>query len=251
MTTVPFKAVVLAAGMGTRMKSELPKVLHEVADEPMVVRSIRLALDRGADEVAVVVGYKKDLVEDAVRTAYPDAPISFHVQHAMNGTADAVNSARAAYAGYDGAVLILYGDVPNLPGTLIDDVVDAWQATPGPLALVTGIDPGEHQYGRIVRDADGRPHRIVEFKDADDAVRAVREVNIGVYLVAADFLVAGLDSTTASETTGEFYLTDLVEMAYDAGTPAASVVSDDIDALHGVNTLDQLAAADALARARA
>ena len=247
MISTKFKAVILAAGKGTRMQSNLPKVLHTVLGEPMVVRIVRLALSCGADEVGVVVGYEGNSVMRNIQEHFPDDPISFHEQTEMKGTADAVNSAQDLYKDHEGPVLILYGDVPNLPRELVQRVIQLWEEGSRPLVLVTGNVDGEHKYGRIIRDGQEVPRRIVEHSDADDEERRITEVNVGVYLVDAKFLMSGLGGTAASGETGEFYLTDLVEMAWEAGTPAGVIVSMDMKALHGVNTQKELAAAEAYA----
>ena len=243
-----FRSVVLAAGLGTRMRSELPKVMHQVLGRPMVHYPIKLAVDAGCDEVALVVGYRADLVEAWTRQAWGNAPVSFHIQHEMKGTADAVRSAWPAYEDYDGDVLILYGDVPNVPASLIADLVRVKNNSAAPLALVTGIADDPAEYGRLTRSADGKADRIVEFKDANAAIRAIQEVNIGIYLVNAAFLRRGLETVSTDNAQGEFYLTDLVQMATEAGTPAEVVVSDNMEALHGVNNRADLARACALAR---
>lgn len=243
-----FKAVVLAAGKGTRMKSELPKVMHEVLGRPMLAAPIDIALAAGAEEVAVVVGYKRELVEGWLSSTY-DQRVSAHVQEEMNGTADAVRSAQAAFKAYDGGVLILYGDVPNLPPAEVQAVVDLHRTGTSPLTLLTAHDPTPNAYGKLVRTADERAERIVEHKDATEAQRALTEVNIGVYLVDAPFLNEGLSRMSNDNAQGEFYLTDLVHMAFERGAAANVRVADDIDALHGVNTKDELARAEEYAKA--
>ena len=243
-----FKAVVLAAGKGTRMKSELPKVMHPVCGRPMLAVPVDIALAAGAEEVAVVVGYKREQVERWLSSAY-DARVTTHVQEEMNGTADAVRSAQGAFAGYDGAVLILYGDVPNLPAAEVDAIVALHQSGASPLTLLTAHDPTPNAYGKLVRTADDRAARIVEHKDASEAERALTEVNIGVYLADAPFLNEGLSRMSNDNVQGEFYLTDLVEMAHERSASANVRVASDMDALHGVNTQEELARAEAYALA--
>ena len=247
----PFRAVVLAAGLGTRMKSSLPKVMHQVRGRAMVTYPIDHALALDAGEVAVVVGHGRELVEGLLHKRYPGQPVTTHVQHNMAGTADAVRSASAAFAAYDGAVMILYGDVPNLALDDLKALVDAHESSGGLLTFLTAHATGPTDYGRIVRDDAGRARAIVEFKDCTPDQRALTEVNIGLYLVDAAFLRNGLSRLDASNAQGEFYLTDLVSLAYEQGKPAAVVVSPDIDALHGVNNRAQLAEAERYARTRA
>lgn len=253
----PFKAVVLAAGKGTRLNSPLPKVLHSVLGREMITYPIDAALAAGATEVAVVVGHGRELVERALETRYStnvddgpgDACVTTHVQHEMRGTADAVKSAAAAFDDFDGLVLILSGDVPNLPAEAIAGLLELQASGDGaPVTMITAHDPTPNSYGRIVRDGTGAVRRITEFADADDDVKALTEVNLGTYLVDAAFLREGLAKIGADNAQGEFYLTDLVEMAYRAGSPTLALVWDDIDALHGVNDRSHLARATAYAR---
>jgi bifunctional UDP-N-acetylglucosamine pyrophosphorylase/glucosamine-1-phosphate N-acetyltransferase len=234
--------------MGTRMKSSLPKVMHTVLGRPMLDFPIRRAIEAGAEHVAVVVGHGREVVEAWLAEAWPDAPISTHVQTQMLGTADAVRAALPAFEDFDGNVLILYGDVPNLGADVVREIVARQSASTAPLTLLTAHDLQEHQYGRIVRDATDRPERIVEFKDATPAQLDLSEVNIGVYAVDAKFLVWALSNTQSNNAQREFYLTDMVWLAHGAGTPAEAVVAASIDPLHGVNNRAQLAEANALAR---
>ncbi|MFT4702417.1 MAG: bifunctional UDP-N-acetylglucosamine pyrophosphorylase/glucosamine-1-phosphate N-acetyltransferase [Bradymonadia bacterium] len=245
-----FKAVVLAAGKGTRMMSELPKVMHLVQGLPMLSAPCDIAVAEGADEVAVVVGYGRELVEPFLASRYGER-VTTHIQHEMNGTADAVRSALPAFANYDGGVLILYGDVPNLPAADVRNVIALHREGGTPLTMLSAIDTTKNAYGRIVRDDDGRALRIVEHEDASEAERQIQEVNIGVYLVDGAFLREGLSRMTTDNAQGEFYLTDLIEMAAERGAPARVYIAPDIDALHGVNTSAELVRADEYAADRA
>lgn len=251
MSELSFRAVVLAAGLGTRMRSALPKVMHKVRGLPMVTYPVAHALELGAEEVAVVVGHGRELVEGWLAERFAGQRVSTHIQHNMVGTADAVKSAQAAFEGYSGAVMILYGDVPNVAAEDIAKLVAAHRASGGLLSFLTAHADGPTDYGRIVRDEQGRARAIVEHKDCTPEQRLITEVNIGIYLVDAAFLVEGLSRLDASNAQGEFYLTDLVSIAYDRGAPPAVVVSDEIEALHGVNNREQLARAERYAQSRA
>lgn len=251
MTTPSFKAVVLAAGLGTRMKSKLPKVMHQVLGWPMVFYPIERALAAGAEQVAVVVGYGKEQVEAALAAQYADdwgtRVVTFE-QKQMLGTADAVKAALSAYEDYDGAVMILSGDVPNVSAEVIAELAQSHANGHSPVSLVSAHDATPNQYGRVVRDAHGDVLKIVEFKDGNEEERAITEVNMGAYLVDAPFLCDALTRIDSNNAAGEFYLTALIELAAAASTPAQAIVLDDIDALHGVNDRVQLARATAYAR---
>lgn len=241
-------AIILAAGLGTRMKSPLPKVMHQVLGRPMIGHVVQTALDLGCDEIAVVVGYKKEQVQEYLTTAFPNAPITFHVQEEMNGTGDAVRSAHASYASGDPQVTILSGDVPNTPSTLLQQALALQANHATPAVVLTAIAPPHTAYGRIVRNHDGRLERIVEYKDADQATRDIREINSGIYVFSGAFLREHIHTLTTDNTQGEFYLTDLLEIAAQHQTPAHALLAPDISILDGVNTRVHLAAANAVAR---
>ena len=206
----PFKALILAAGMGTRLKSTVPKVLHKVLGREMLTYPVDVALAAGAVEVAVVVGHGRDQVERALQARYHsniddgpgDAYVTTHVQHEMLGTADAVKAALPAFADFDGAVMILSGDVPNIPAECVAQLVELHGAGKSPVSMVTAHDPTPNAYGRIERDDEGGVTAITEFKDASEAVRALTEVNLGTYLVDADFLRDGLQNITSRQRSG-------------------------------------------------
>lgn len=242
-------AVVLAAGLGTRMKSTKPKVMHEVLGRPMVHHVVDLALKAGCDEVALVVGYGKELVERYLRDAFPDAPLSFHVQEKMLGTGDAVRASRSAWQSGDAQVAILCGDVPNVPPEALEALFDAQESGARPVAVMSAIAPPGTAYGRMVRQ-EGELSAIVEFKDADEQTRAIREINTGTYVMDAAFLREEIDQLNTNNAQGEFYLTDLIAKAWQLGRPALGIIAEDIRDFAGVNNRADLAAANATARDR-
>ncbi|WP_242393993.1 bifunctional UDP-N-acetylglucosamine diphosphorylase/glucosamine-1-phosphate N-acetyltransferase GlmU [Anaeromyxobacter oryzisoli] len=244
-------AIVLAAGKGTRMKSQKAKVLHEIAGRPLAWYPVKRALELGADPVVVVVGHQGQAVEAALTAALPGAPLRFAVQAEQLGTAHAVLAAKDALAGHAGPVLILSGDTPLLETATLQAVVDARADAKAPLALATMTLDAPTGYGRVVRDRRRRAQRVVEEKDASAKQRAIREVNAGLYCADAAFLWKGLAKVGAKNAQREFYLTDLVAMGAKAkggaatvGVPAASAA--------GVNDRAELArAARVLADRRA
>ncbi len=246
----PLAAVVLAAGKGTRMKSGTAKVLHELSGRPLAWFPVRAALDAGASPVVVVVGHQAGAVEAALRAALPRAPLRFAQQSEQRGTAHAVLAARAALRGVDGAIAILSGDTPLLSSTTLKRVVQARSRSRAPLSFATMNLAEPRGYGRVVRDEDGRPARIVEEKDASPAERVIGEVNAGLYCADAEFLWKALAKVGSDNAQGEFYLTDLVALAAKR-SPAVAVEVEPLEAV-GVNDREELArAGQVLQRRRA
>ncbi|MBU8894390.1 bifunctional UDP-N-acetylglucosamine diphosphorylase/glucosamine-1-phosphate N-acetyltransferase GlmU [Corallococcus sp. M34] len=232
-------AVVLCAGKGTRMKSEKAKVLHPILGLPLCAYPLKRALDLGASPVVPVVGHQAAEVEKSIRAHFPDAPLRFALQKEQRGTADAVKSAQGAMTGHSGRVLILYGDVPLLRRETLEALLAAHDRAGGVLAMVSTTLEDPTGYGRVIREG-GKVARIVEHKDCTPAQRQVRECNAGIYSVDADFLWTALADIQPVNAQGEYYLTDLVEMAAKRG-PVGTV---DVDATEtaGVNDRVELAA---------
>lgn len=237
-------AVVMAAGMGTRMKSSLAKVLHPVAGRPMIHYPVRSALELGAERVVLILGHQREEVEAYLAEAFPGAPIATALQAEQLGTAHAVLCAREALADFDGDVFILSGDVPTFPTALIrrlDEV--AGDATVGFVSMVLD-DP--KAYGRVVR-TDGRATAIVEARDADAETLAINEVNAGIYRADARFLFETLSGVGSDNAQGEYYLTDLVEAAAESGrgVEVMALRGAEAESANGVNDRVDLASAEA------
>ena len=245
--TPSLAAIVLAAGQGTRRRSELPKVLHRVGGRPIVHYPVRAALAVGASPVSVVVGVGREAVEEALTQALP-APagvIRFSEQPEQRGTADAVRCGLPALDDSDAqTVLILCGDVPGLPVSTLKALVQA-RAQGSDLAMLTFEPEDPDGYGRIVRDKKGRPTAIVEHADASKAQRAIGECNAGIYAVDRTLLTDGLAKIDSDNAQGEFYLTDLVALS----TAAVGIVVPESD-VRGVNDRVDLADANADYRRR-
>jgi bifunctional UDP-N-acetylglucosamine pyrophosphorylase/glucosamine-1-phosphate N-acetyltransferase len=232
----PLAAVVLAAGKGTRMKSQKAKVLHEACGRPLAWFPIRRALELGASPIVVVVGHQAEEVERSLRATLPGAPIRFALQREQLGTAHAVLAAKEALAGHEGQVLILSGDTPLLATETLRAVVDGRGKRAASFATMTLDVP--FGYGRVVR-SKGKPVRIVEEKDATPAQRKLREVNAGLYCADAGFLWKALAKVDTRNAQNEFYLTELVAAAARAGGAVAVPVPEAEAA--GVNDRAQLA----------
>ncbi|WP_223642717.1 bifunctional UDP-N-acetylglucosamine diphosphorylase/glucosamine-1-phosphate N-acetyltransferase GlmU [Corallococcus sp. EGB] len=232
-------AVVLCAGKGTRMKSEKAKVLHPILGRPLCAYPLKRALELGASHVVPVVGHQASEVEKSIRAHFPDAPLRFALQKEQKGTADAVKAAEDALKGHEGRVLILYGDVPLLRKETLQALLAAHDAAGGVLALVSTTLEDPTGYGRVIREG-GKVARIVEHKDCTPEQRAVKECNAGIYSVDAAFLWKALAEIKPVNAQGEYYLTDLVEMAAKVG-PVGAVDADATETA-GVNDKVELAA---------
>jgi bifunctional UDP-N-acetylglucosamine pyrophosphorylase/glucosamine-1-phosphate N-acetyltransferase len=239
-------AIILAAGEGTRMKSGRAKVLHEVAGRSMLAHVLASVAAAGVDNVAVVVGPGRDDVSAETQRIAPHAGV--FVQNERLGTAHAVMAARAALdAGYDD-LIVLFADTPLVTGATISALRNALAAGAGVAALgFEAADP--FGYGRLLQDADGRLAAIREEKDASAAERAIRLCNAGLMAIdgrCAPDLLARIGNDNAK---GEYYLTDVVELARAVGLATQIVVADETEVL-GVNDRVQLARAEAVLQAR-
>jgi len=235
--------IVLAAGMGTRMKSALPKVMHPVAGRPMVQHLLDTVSGLSPEKVVVVVGPGMDAVEKAV------APHKTVVQVDRLGTAHAVKQAKEALAGFDGTIFILYGDTPLITCETLDAMLAARKAESAPAVVVLGFTPaGANEYGRLVVGPNGL-EAIVEFKDASPEQRAIRLCNSGVMAVDGKALFPLIDKVRDDNAKKEFYLTDIVGLARAEGS-ACAVVEGDEEELLGVNCRSELATAEAILQKR-
>ncbi|MBI5523318.1 MAG: NTP transferase domain-containing protein [Desulfarculus sp.] len=240
--------VILAAGKGTRMKSDLPKVLHTLAGQPLLSYTLDLAQSLEAGRVVVVVGHQAPRVKDF----FADRPdLRFVIQEPQLGTGHAVMAAAPELGDWKGPVLILCGDVPGLKRETIACLLAA-HAQQGNALTVLGMDlPDPGHYGRLVTTPDGQLRRITEFRDASESERAIRQVNAGIYVVNAPDLLAYLPRLTTDNDQKEYYLTDLVELMASAGLKVGFSLCPDPLEVAGVNSKEELEALEAqLAQAR-
>lgn len=241
MTDRPFAALILAAGKGTRMKSDLHKVLHPIAGKPMLGHLIA-AVDRlGAARKLVVTGAGREQVEAFV------APLGVEVatQEPQLGTAHAVQQGEAALADFDGDVLILYGDVPLVPAETIRRMLDRLQGEDAPVAVVLGFRPDDAlAYGRILARGDGTIDDMVEYKDATTEQRAIDLCNSGLMAVRGHELWRLLAKVGNDNAAGEYYLPDIVRIARAEGGRSV-VVEAEAWEVAGVNSRAELAAVEA------
>ncbi len=237
--------IILAAGQGTRMNSDLPKVLHPIAGAPMIVHAMASGAALEPERIVVVAGHGADAVERAVQ-AHDDGAIVVR-QDEQLGTAHAVAQARAALDGFTGDVIVLYGDTPFIQPETLAAMAQARAAHDIVVLGFKAADPG--RYGRLVMQGDTLD-RIVEFKDASAEERAITLCNSGVLAADSATLFDLIDAVGNDNAAGEYYLTDVPELARARGLSATAVTCDEAETL-GINTRAELARAEAAFQARA
>ena len=236
----PIAAIVLAAGKGTRMKSATHKVLHPIAGRPMIEHLLASLAELQPERTVVVVGEGRQQLEAALA-----GRAQFAVQEPQLGTGHAVQQAKDALEGFDGDVLVLYGDVPFVRAETMRALVDRLRADDAPAAVVLAFEP-EHalNYGRVIVTGD-RVTWMVEHKDASEDQRACRLCNSGLLAARSEDLFALLDRIGNDNAQGEYYLVDVVNVANADGRHSAVVVTDDPDEVAGINSRAELARAEA------
>ncbi|MDE5966198.1 MAG: NTP transferase domain-containing protein [Lachnospiraceae bacterium] len=239
------KAVILAAGKGTRMESELPKVLHQVLGRPMVSYVIDAARQAGAEQICLVVGHQAELVRETVGDG-----VKYVLQEQQLGTGHAVICARD-FIGDEGDVLILCGDTPLIQGSTLKKMVDVHCTSGNGATVLSTVLEDAAGYGRIVRNEDGAFIKNVEQKDASPEEQEVKEVNSGMYIFRAEALQEGLDSLTNDNAQGEYYLPDVLSFINCQGRlKVDAMVTDQRDDIRGVNTKQQLYEAEEIMKRR-
>lgn len=247
------RAIVLAAGEGSRMRSQRPKPLHHLCGRPMVLHVIDAVSQLDVERVVVVVGHEAEWVIKSLTDRSPvGLSIEFVEQIEQLGTGDAVSTALAAFDAFDDEddVLIVPGDAPLLRAEILQSLVASHAAADFALSVLTTTLDDPTGFGRVIRGRDGAIARIVEEADATAEERLVNEVNTSIYLVNTALLGPALRRLDRSNSQSEYYLTDVVGVLYNAGHLSQSVRTDDAAAVAGVNDRVQLAAAEAELRTR-
>jgi bifunctional UDP-N-acetylglucosamine pyrophosphorylase/glucosamine-1-phosphate N-acetyltransferase len=250
MTDTPLACLILAAGKGTRMRSRLPKVLHEACGRPLVAWALDAVAGLDAARSVIVVPAEEP-IRAPIEAALPPGAVAA-VQERQRGTGDAVLAGREALAGFDGDVLVLYADTPLVDAATLRALVDAHRAAEAAATVLSIERTAETggDFGRIVRDGDGRFSRIVEVRDAPPAERALTEVNSGMCVVDAGLLWRALDAAGTDNDQGELYLTDVFGILVADNRRVEAHVHPDATVAHGVNTRADLAEAARVLRAR-
>ncbi|WP_323009106.1 bifunctional UDP-N-acetylglucosamine diphosphorylase/glucosamine-1-phosphate N-acetyltransferase GlmU [Paracoccus sp. (in: a-proteobacteria)] len=243
MTQKPVALIVLAAGQGSRMQSDLPKVLHWLGGVPLVAHALAAGRTLEPEAVVVVAGHGAEAVGKAVAKLDPEAQLA--LQEQQLGTGHAVSQAMPLLEGFEGRVIVLYGDTPFIG----EETLARLASHPADVVVLgfEAADPG--RYGRLVTGPEGL-ERIVEYKDADQATRAIRLVNSGVLAADAALLREFLPRIGNQNAAGEYYLTDLPALARASGHRVEVVTCDEAETL-GINTRTELAQAEAVFQARA
>ena len=250
------KAIILAAGKGTRMKSDKPKVVHEVLGKPMVYYSIEAAKNAGCEKVCVIVGYKAEEVEHSIHTTYESLGlademnnrVSYALQKEQLGTGHAVKCA-SDFIGNDGDVVVLCGDTPLVTADTLESAIRRHKTDGNGVTVISAVLDDPFGYGRIIRGDKGLD-RIVEQKDATEEEQAVCEVNSGMYIFQCDALLSALSQVKNDNAQGEYYLPDTIGIIKAMGLPVDAVPMDDADQIRGVNTLEQLVEAEEIMKNR-
>lgn len=242
---MPTALVVLAAGQGTRMNSDLPKVLHEIGSAPLIAHTLRAGWALAPERVIVVTGHGAGAVEAAARAW--DETAAFVHQAEQRGTAHAVAQAREALAGFEGDAIVLYADTPFISGATLEAMAEARARHDIVVLGFEAADPG--RYGRLVMRGDALL-RIVEWKDATENERAIGLCNSGVVMADAGLLMDLVGRVGTDNAAGEYYLTDIVALARESGFSAGVVTCDEAETL-GVNNRSELLSAERIFQNRA
>ncbi len=231
-------AIVLAAGKGKRMKSDLPKVLHEIQGRPMVMILLDTLARKKFDKIVVVIGHKGEMVQEALK----DYPVQFAWQREQKGTGHAVLMARDLMSQFQGTTLVAAGDVPFLSEKSIDRLFDIHTKTKASATCLSALFPDPKGYGRIIRKpGTDELLEIIEHKDASEQVLKIRECNSGTFCFDNRELFDVIDQIGNQNSQGEYYLTDAIKLLHDNGLRVSVVQAEDPLELTGVNDTEQLA----------
>lgn len=241
--------VVMAAGMGTRMKSALPKVLHPILGKPLLAHILDTFAVLHPVQTVVIVGHEAELVKSRLKDKQGqlNQSLAFAVQEPQLGTGHAVQQAQNLLAGKADAVLVVPGDLPLLTANTLQKLVDTYQAGQAPVAILTVKADDPRGFGRIVRNGQGYVTAIVEEADCTPAQKEIRELNVGAYIFDANWLWKNLENLPLSAK-GEYYVTDLVGIAVQQGRLVQAQILDDPSEAIGINNRIHLAEAEAALR---
>jgi UDP-N-acetylglucosamine diphosphorylase/glucosamine-1-phosphate N-acetyltransferase len=237
--------IVLAAGKGTRMNSDLPKVLHKLSGTPLIHHVLDAAEQLGPDRTVVIVGHRRAEVVDSLTGRKTE----FAVQDPQLGTGHAVQQAIPVLDGFAGEVIVLSGDVPLLRAKTLKLLLSNHRIAKATATVLSTVAPDPHAYGRIVRDSEGVFVNIVEEREATEQEKQIREINSGVYCFDAKPLFSALGQIRADNSKGEYYLTDVIAILRKHGNIVQAVDLADYREVRGINTVAELSDAEGTAQA--
>ena len=228
--------VILAAGKGKRMKSDLPKVLHPLNGRPMIHYVIDIAEEIGSKMTILIIGHKKELVMEATK----DRKVVYVTQEQQLGTGHAVLQTKPYFIDFKGSVLVLSGDVPLLRAESLKKLIEIHNRD-NPLAtLLTAEMDDPSGYGRIIRNGQGFVKQIVEDKDASKEIKKIKEINVGIYIFDSASLFETLPLLNNDNSQGEYYLPDVIKIYVERKEKIAAVLTADVEETHGINSMEQL-----------
>ncbi len=239
------RAVILAAGKGTRMKSDLPKVVHTIEGKCMVDYAIEAAKGAGAEDICLVLGYKHEVVRESIA----NKDTAYVLQEEQLGTGHAVKCAKD-FLSEEGQTLILFGDTPLITAETLNRLKDYHMKNKNAVTVLSAMIENPTGYGRIIRDADGNFLKSVEHKDANEAELKSHEINSGMYIFETKELKDALDKIQPNNAQGEYYLPDALTIIKEKGLVVDAFALDDPEDITGVNDQEQLASATVVIRRR-
>jgi bifunctional UDP-N-acetylglucosamine pyrophosphorylase/glucosamine-1-phosphate N-acetyltransferase len=232
--------IILAAGKGTRMRSDLPKVFHEIMGEPMLSYVLRAVEKLSPAKTLVVVGHMRELIMDY----YKGRPVQFVVQAEQRGTGHAVMQAEPVLRNFSGNILVLAGDVPLISERTLARLIDFHTKNKAAVTDLTAQLPDAGSYGRIIRQANGDFEKIVEKKDATAEQLKIQEFNTGTFCFEKEALFSALKEVRSDNSQQEYYLTDTVEILRKKGRPVFAFLTENPSETLGINTRDELVAVE-------
>jgi len=229
-------AIILAAGKGTRMKSDLPKVLHLVNDKPMLIHVIDLARQLHSERIINILGHEKDLVIEAIKSEN----VEYVIQEPQLGTGHAVQQTESLLKDFTGDVLVLSGDVPLLRKSTIDKMLKIHREANNGATVLTAMFVNPRGYGRVIRKNNDTLDFIIEEKDCNEEQRKIKEINAGIYIFKAKELFPALNKIENDNKQNEYYLPDTLKYITNTQQSIALHITDEPIEISGVNTVEQL-----------
>lgn len=228
--------LIMAAGKGTRMKSDLAKVLHPIQNRPMIHFVIELARNLDSQRIIAIIGHQKEKVREALN----DEQIEFVIQEPQLGTGHAVMQAEPLLKHYEGDILVLSGDVPVLSPKTMKQLIRLHRDEKAEATVLTAVMPDPTGYGRVIRAQNGQVIKIVEHKDATEEEKKIREINSGIYVFHSKELFSALKKINPNNAQQEYYLPDVLKVLIHENKKVSALMTPDYQEISGINTPEQL-----------